>query len=206
MNTITKHLTIKMVQLAIKYQYFTYYPKYFSKISFDDIYAELKDKCHTYNFNIKGKIYEAKRYSCVFSNCVEKADAQSKVFSYTQLDCFSWESSPLIEYIKTKLEMYLNTNFDYCLAHYYGNGQKSINWHNDRESIKKDVVSVSFGATRKFRFREIGQKQGWIKEFHLAHGDVFHMLGGCQEEFEHCVPVEKCVLEPRINLTFRKNI
>lgn len=94
--------------------------------------------------------------------------------------------------------------FDYVLCHYYPDGNASINWHNDKEALDSDVVSVSFGSQRYFRFRLIGKTKGWIDQFELEHGDVFHMLCGCQRKLEHCVPVQKRITEPRINLTFRR--
>jgi alkylated DNA repair dioxygenase AlkB len=37
----------------------------------------------------------------------------------------------------------------------------------------------------------------------LAHGSIIIMGTGCQTHYKHGVPVQKTVLAPRINLTFR---
>jgi alkylated DNA repair dioxygenase AlkB len=120
------------------------------------------------------------------------------------MPAFHWKECALIEKIKEELENKLGTYFDYCLAHCYPDGEASIGWHNDKEALETDVVSISFGATRKFRFRKLGETKGYCKEFNLGNGDVLHMLSGCQKIYKHSVPVEKTVKTPRINLTFRK--
>lgn len=187
-----------MVKLIVKGKFFTHYERFFDNIAFNDIASQLEGKCYD------NECIESKRTSCLFSVVPDlNADAESNLFEYSTLRTFSWSSCGIVEAIKILLESKLQTHFDYCLAHYYPAGA-GISWHNDKEALYTDVVSVSFGATRKFRFRKIGQTKGWIKEFRLKSGDIFHMLQGCQSELEHCVPVEKRVKEPRINLTFRK--
>lgn len=182
-----------MVHLVIKDKYYDYYPRFFPDTMFNPLLKELLDKC----------VANSSRFSCTFSGG-SVGDSKSPLFSYDSMPSFNWASSPAIEAIKTILENDLKTHFDYCLAHVYPDGNSCINWHNDKEALKSDVVSVSLGATRKFRFREIGQTTGYYKEFQLNSGDIIHMLEGCQEKFIHCVPVEKKVTNPRINLTFRK--
>ncbi len=92
----------------------------------------------------------------------------------------------------------------------YRNGLDTIGWHNDKEALNTPVVSISLGATRKFRFRKIKDKEGKInkvgyeKELLLKSGDCLFMKDSCQKIYKHCVPTEKTVKAPRINLTFRK--
>lgn len=197
-----------MVKLKIKWRLFTHYPRCLDKIAFEYIYEELKDMCRSYDNIIKGKIYHSRRLSCVFSNLEHQfqGDAKSTLFSYTQLTNFNWTSSPIVNYIKIYLEIMLETHFDYCLAHIYRDGNDIIHWHSDKEALYSDVVSVSFGATRKFRLREKGQTKGYKYQFELGNADIFHMLNGCQNVYEHSVPLEKTIKDARINLTFRKAI
>jgi len=114
-----------------------------------------------------------------------------------------WDESPLIMLLKKLVETYCGREVDYCLAHIYTDGSATIGWHNDSEALKSDVLSLSFGAPRKFRFRKIGTTKGWEHEQVLGNGDLFHMHRGCQEVYEHCVPVETKIKGSRINLTFR---
>ncbi len=79
-----------------------------------------------------------------------------------------------------------------------------INYHRDREGLSSQIVSVSLGASRLFRFRKMGQKKGFEEEFLLRGGDVVVMEPSCQRTHLHGVPEQKRVKEPRINLTFRK--
>ena len=37
----------------------------------------------------------------------------------------------------------------------------------------------------------------------LTDGDLLLMLPGCQEKYQHSIPVRKRIKEPRLNLTFR---
>ena len=75
---------------------------------------------------------------------------------------------------------------------------------DDEKALKSSVIlSLSFGATRKFRFRKFNNSSGWCFEQKLAPGSALIMLPGCQQKFKHFVPEEKRVEEDRINLTFR---
>ena len=75
---------------------------------------------------------------------------------------------------------------------------------DDEKSLKSSVIlSISFGAVRKFRFRKFNEKSGWTWEKKLQAGSILVMLPGCQKHYKHFVPEEKRVKEDRINLTFR---
>ncbi len=136
------------------------------------------------------------RQSCVFYS-----EGTEVIYS---MNSYPWPTSGLIPQIKAYIEATLKTEFDYCLAHIYPDGNSSIAWHNDKESLCEEIISVSFGQTRKFRLRKLLATKGWDAEFLLQHGDVFHMHRGCQSVYEHTVPKETTVDGLRINLTFRK--
>jgi len=106
--------------------------------------------------------------------------------------------------IRDKVEKHTGIKFDYVLFHIYATGKSSIGFHADEEALDSTVVSVSLGATRKFRFKKIGRTKGWDHELHLKSGDVVIMHPGCQEVYLHCVPKELKVKIARINLTFRQ--
>lgn len=175
-------------------EYWAYYPSLFSSITFEEISQELQSHCVTYYNKIYGKTYEAKRLSCVIGN-------QS---IYGSLPTIDWNKAPIVNDIKKFLDSDVRPNFDiihYVLAHIYRTG-------TDREALSTPVISITFapqGITRKFRFREIGKKSGWVKEFQLGHGDLLVMKKGCQRKYKHSVPVEKTISNQRINLTFRYN-
>lgn len=119
-------------------------------------------------------------------------------------------SQPLTEEMQTILE-YVNSvyqaEFNAILINRYNNGTENIGDHSDDEKNldKTGVVSLSWGATRKFRIRN---KQ--TKKIHtdvmLDHLSLVHMGGEFQKEFTHGIPVEKKVTSSRISLTFRKHL
>ena len=98
------------------------------------------------------------------------------------------------------------TGFDFniCLANYYSTGKRSIGFHSDNEekgSISC-IASISLGAERAFDFRKKENKE-IVKRIVLSDGSLLVMKDGCQENFEHQLPVDKNCKEPRLNLTFR---
>ena len=138
-----------------------------------------------------------KRRSCIFSLRPSYIDADEDSYTYNHLP-------PIIEELKQKIETLTGERFDYVLAHIYYDGKAGIGYHSDKEAMSSQIASVSFGATRKFRLRRVGETSSWDYEFKLRSGDLFMMYVGCQEKYMHSVPVESAILKPRINLTFRK--
>lgn len=161
------------------------------------------EKCKIYNVEVSGKSFPSKRISCVVGG-KKFNKVSSSYFSYENLDKFSWKDLPVLNDIKSQLEEKLDTKYDYCLCHIYRDGKDTIGWHNDKEALDNDVASISFGATRKFRFRKISETRGYLVEYKLKSGDLLHMLPGCQRKYKHHVPTEASIDTPRINLTFRK--
>ncbi len=148
--------------------------------------------------------YSRTRKSCLVT---------SGVSIYEKLPTYDWSEVPsVIDEIRKLVEQYTNEKYDYVLIHVYPEGSSSIGWHNDTEAMTSSIASISLGATRKFRFRTIGRTKGWNAELKLNNGDFVWMLGpdkssdgrSCQEIYQHCVPIEKTVKTPRINLTFRQ--
>ena len=179
--------------------FWTYIPQAFDLGEYsENLWSDLYRLTQTYQRQFYGKPYITPRRSCVFTNLEERTDGIYK------MDNFNWEDSKVIYAIKLTLEDVFDFEFDYCLAHIYRDGKDYIPWHNDKEALQSDVVSVSFGEKRKFRLRRLERTSGYEHEFLLGNGDLFIMHMGCQEVYEHTVPKELKVVNPRINLTFRK--
>lgn len=127
--------------------------------------------------------------------------------SYGYTKSYNWSDEPLIYNIGLVIsEGFDHKPFDYCLVHLYHDGSNAIMWHADKEALDTLIASVSFGATRKFRFRKIGVKyeHGKVEdELSLSCGDLVLMHAGCRKKYLHTVPKELTVTLPRINLTFR---
>lgn len=192
-----------MAQLQIVSKYWDLYPRFFGKteenINFEEFLKELQPLCNKYELKIYGKSHEARRVSTTFKDRGIINDSY-----YDHFPSRPWEDSKTVMKIKRKIEEYLEEEFDYCLAHVYRDGNDKIDWHADKEATNSIVASITFGASRKFRFRRIGETKGWEEEIVLDHGDFLLMKEGCQRKYKHCVPCEKKVKKPRINLTFRQ--
>ena len=119
------------------------------------------------------------------------------------------KSKPLNDNLKILLEKVnklYNSEFNGILINKYLNGTDYIGKHSDDEK-KIDpigVISLSFGAVRKFRIRD--KKNGKIiKDVPTLSNYLIHMGGAFQTEFTHEIPIEKKVKEVRYSFTFRKH-
>jgi len=115
----------------------------------------------------------------------------------------SW-TSPLLN-IKEKLEAKFEASFNVCLLNYYRDGKDYMNWNRDNEhaiGAYPVIVSVSFGSTRIFQFRDYKEKIP-VVSLELDHGSVLLMKMQTQEHWEHRVPKTTALVGPRINLTFK---
>jgi len=173
---------------------------------FEKLYIEIRHLVGEYQVTapFKGTTkFKAKRLSCRFTE-VKKGRSINKnkdgTYNYPLND---WSLSPTIMSIRKEIESFFQVKYDYCLTHLYRDGNDDYGYHADRECPKTSITSVNFGQPRKFRFRRIGKKNGWDKEYILATGDVLFMKAGCQKNWKHGVPVEKKANKIRINLTFR---
>ena len=109
----------------------------------------------------------------------------------------------LLDYINTKF------NYDYngILINKYDNGQDYIGKHSDDErglDARVGVISLSFGAVRKFRIRN--KITGKIEmDIPTDPFKIIQMTGNFQKEFTHEIPVEKKIKNVRYSMTFRKH-
>jgi alkylated DNA repair dioxygenase AlkB len=113
--------------------------------------------------------------------------------------------TPLLLEIKSRVEELSGALFNSVLLNRYAHGKDYQGYHADDEPELGDrplIASVSFGATRIFRLKEKrGEKRIGIQ---LEPGSVLIMAGALQTFFVHGLPKATKVIEPRINLTFRR--
>lgn len=135
----------------------------------------------------------------------------------------SWFADPGCEYSYSGISMNLNpwtqqllelkilcerlseAQFNSLLVNLYRNGKDKNSWHSDDEpelGIEPCIASLSLGATRRFKFRHRESKE--VVECSLPSGSLVVMSGLSQKMWQHEVPRESKVTEPRINLTFRR--
>ena len=110
----------------------------------------------------------------------------------------------LLNYVNNKF----NSKYNGILVNYYQNGEEYIGKHSDSEDnldLTYGVVSMSFGASRKFRIRN-KLDSNKILDLITKNNKMITMTGLFQNDFTHEVPVEKKIKDSRFSLTFRRHI
>jgi len=95
--------------------------------------------------------------------------------------------------------------FNSVLVNLYRDGSDKVSWHSDNEpelGSMPTIASMSLGAPRRFKFRHL--TTGEQVETILSPGSLVVMSGLSQACWEHEVPKQAAVRQPRINLTFRQ--
>ena len=98
------------------------------------------------------------------------------------------------------------TNYNGILVNYYEDGNNYIGDHSDYEKNldKGGVISISYGAVRKFRIRDKLTKK-IVMDIPTLSNSIIHMGGYFQSEFTHGIPIEKNIKESRFSFTFRQH-
>jgi alkylated DNA repair dioxygenase AlkB len=83
-----------------------------------------------------------------------------------------------------------------------------MGWHRDDErelGAEPVIASLSLGAARFFdlRHRDYRNNRLPVQRFELCSGDLIVMRGTTQQHWQHRVPKQLRVDEPRLNLSFR---
>jgi len=107
--------------------------------------------------------------------------------------------------LKEKVEQVANIKFNSVLLNYYRDGNDSVAWHSDQESVlgrNPIIASVSFGQVRNFDIRnKTDHRENYSVK--LEHGSFLLMKAGLQEHWEHRIAKSVKPMKARINLTFR---
>jgi alkylated DNA repair dioxygenase AlkB len=108
--------------------------------------------------------------------------------------------------IKKVIESFLlDSDFNSVLLNLYRDGSDKVSWHADDEKglgTNPLIASVSLGATRRFDLKHKTDPDKKL-QLELVPGSLIVMKGAIQHNWLHQIPVQKKILEPRINLTFR---
>ena len=126
-------------------------------------------------------------------------------YSYSGISMKSKPWTPELLAIKKRIEDHTGIQFTSVLLNYYRDGNDSVSWHRDNEKVLRVnpvIASVSFGATRTFKFRHVND-YSVIRSVELEHGTFLLMKGETQHKWQHQIPKSKKVMKPRISLTFR---
>jgi alkylated DNA repair dioxygenase AlkB len=107
--------------------------------------------------------------------------------------------------IKQFIEQKTGSTYNSCLCNLYHSGNEGMAYHSDAENMLEEghsIASVSFGAKRRFLFRNKVDKN--TVGIDLENGSLLEMKGTTQKNWLHRLATTTKVTEPRINLTFRK--
>ena len=125
-------------------------------------------------------------------------------YTYSKVTKKAHVWTPELLQLKQKIEAKSGETFNSCLLNLYHSGDEGMGWHSDAEKdLKRNgaIVSVSFGAERKFAFKHKETKE--TVSLNLEHGSLLIMKGATQTHWLHRLPPTKKIHTPRINLTFR---
>jgi len=113
--------------------------------------------------------------------------------------------TPELQAIREIVEPLAGITFNSVLLNYYRDGNDSVAWHSDKESIMGSqpvIASVSFGQVRSFDIRsKADHKEHYSVK--LEHGSFLLMKAGLQERWEHRIAKSTKPMRARVNLTFR---
>lgn len=108
--------------------------------------------------------------------------------------------------IKERIQTQTGISFDGVLLNYYRDGNDSVAWHSDKDTlpgIKTEIASVSIGQVRSFDFRsKANHRQRYSID--LEHGSLLLMKGELQLHWEHRIAKSDLPMSGRINMTFRR--
>ncbi|MEM7086736.1 MAG: alpha-ketoglutarate-dependent dioxygenase AlkB [Bacteroidota bacterium] len=106
--------------------------------------------------------------------------------------------------VRDRIKAFTGHQFETCVCIYYPDGSSGVDYHSDPVAFgdTTNIVSISVGAERIFNLRE--KQTGKVHETLLKNGSLLLMGEGCQDNYEHALPLDPNCKKPRINLTFRK--
>ena len=154
----------------------------------------------SHRIRVYGRWRDAPRLSCWMGD----PDAVY-VYSGSRFEPHPWPSA--LVPLRARLERELDGVFNSVLANLYRDGKDRLGFHRDSEAELGPtplIVSVSLGATRRFRFRSRDGAQSLGLD--LSHGSLLVMSGQTQQCYQHAIPPSARATGPRINLTFRRVI
>lgn len=112
--------------------------------------------------------------------------------------------SDKMAFVKDRVENFTGHKFETCVCIYYPDGNTGVDYHSDQVAFgdTTNIASISISEERKFYLREKRTKK--VHEILLKNGSLLMMGEGCQDLYEHALPLDSNCKKPRINLTFRK--
>lgn len=178
-----------------------YYPNFFEAKEADLIFEQLQKEIPWQQDNIRvfGKEYLQPRLTALFGDT-------DKTYSYSNIKMQAYPWIPILQKIKSNVEIIAKIAFTTVLLNYYRDGKDSNGWHADNEKelgANPVIASVSFGTARNFQLKHNIDKNQKIN-IQLEHGSLLIMKGTTQHFWKHQIPKTTKPIGSRINLTFRE--
>ncbi len=134
-----------------------------------------------------------------------------KPYTYSGITLHPVAWNTALDYLREQLQLLTQERFNSVLLNLYRSGEDHISWHTDDEpELGKNpkIASVNLGESRRFLLRRHEKNRQRLEkvELLLSHGSVLIMQGATQHYWQHSVPKQAKVKQPRINLTFRQII
>lgn len=151
------------------------------------------------NVKVFGKIYAQPRLTALY-------DIHGKSYTYSGLTLNPHPFTPLLNDLRKRVAKAASAEFSTCLLNLYRDGNDSNGWHADNEAAlgtNPVIASLSLGATRQFKLKHREDKD-LRASVALTHGSLLLMQGETQHRWLHQIPKTRRMVDPRINLTFRR--
>jgi alkylated DNA repair dioxygenase AlkB len=177
-----------------------YYPNFLTKEEADKYFTAIQayTDWQQDSINFGGKAQLIPRLQAWYGD-------EDKTFTYSGITLKPKQWTQELMELNVKLQEKLSIVFSSVLVNQYRFGNDSVAWHCDDEAelgVNPIIASISLGATRTFKFRNLADKS-LKREMKLEHGSLVVMQGETQHKWQHSVPKEPLELNPRINLTYR---
>lgn len=177
-----------------------YIPEFIHQKDADLMMEKLRTQTEWRKDKIKifGRVFDVPRLQAWYGD-------KDAIYSYSSIDLQPLPWTDELIRLKERIEKYSGNEFNSVLLNLYRDGSDSNGWHSDDEKeLGKDpyIASISLGQERVMHFKHKTKK---LKHsILLEHGSLLLMGGPTQTYWKHQIPKSKRVLNPRINLTFRR--
>lgn len=153
------------------------------------------------SIRVFGKVYAQPRLTCWYGDVP---------YRYSGLELGSNPMPSWLTELTQRVSSEVGVTFNCVLCNLYRDGQDTVGWHADDESLfgpDPIVASLSYGATRTFQVRS-REKPSVRQAWQLQARDLLVMGSGVQTAYQHRVPrtPKTEIVGPRINLTFRTTV
>jgi len=173
-----------------------YYPAFFTPQKADELFFALQElPWKQESITLFGKTIPQPRLTLYYGTAP---------YTYSRKTFHPTPYPPCVLQLLDAISPLATRPFNSVLLNYYRDGKDYMGWHSDDEKElgpNPEILSVSFGASRVFRFKNNHAEKG---EITLHHGDVIVMKNSFQRDWKHEIKKETKPCDPRINLTFRR--